>query len=303
MAAHSLYRRTLLAALSAGPPPPPPVTVAGDTEYEAYRQRVEADGGTIIDPTYTRGWFRLTVPRGLYAKCATWYDALMGIKVVGGVVVKLYCVQNRTNMTGWDYVSHVPPVGSQGPAPLWVSSGLNSRPEIRYRSGELSRQEVDLSGSNNVHWFTLSQVNQTYGFIVEHSNNYAINGTITTLREGDLISGIQQLDSGNACLVYDARPQGVPYLISSSANRNRTSQQVRQRVNGTLSTVYPFNGRSTGNFPSSYLAIGGRSDIASYRLDNNSFVNVAGAFTAELSETHEQEIEAFIRAGYGYTGI
>lgn len=285
-------------AVVAGPPPPTP----GDAEFAAYQARVQAKGFTLYDAGYTQRAFRLWGRLGLLEQWACVFSARMGLALnAGGELVTMFDPQNTQDVAGNDWRLFLHDFGST--RPLHQASGYNGRPVVEFRSGELIRDAVNLNPSDSASFFTLSRINQTAGFVFEHAGNYNDSGTFTHLREGPLVSVLAQVGGGNTSFVTEQRPVGPAYLTSGTVNRSRSTQRIRQRVNGHDSTVYTADGGGSGPLPDSHMVLAGRPNIPSYRLQNGSWIAENWIAKTDVGAAAQTEIDNFLRTEYGHTAL
>lgn len=82
-----------------------------EKEYLAYKARVEADGGTIVDETATRAEINFIINNGMWDRVSAWAGASFGVKIRTGTTTQIDKIYGLSSSPDFTAVA-VAPTGS-----------------------------------------------------------------------------------------------------------------------------------------------------------------------------------------------
>lgn len=145
-----------------------------DAATIAYRDRVEADGGTIKDLAYVNSVIRLLILEGVYSNLASWVSANAGVKKDGSnFVSKMYCI------TGKDMLQ-----ATGSAQPTWVSSGKNGRAIMQFNGSQFLKATTNIGISGTAERQVIAVARQTTNSAVRNLMGWGgetVNGTANDL--------------------------------------------------------------------------------------------------------------------------
>ena len=159
--------------------------VSYETETLAYKTRVEADGGTIIDINAVNDFYKALKSNNYQDSLVAWFEADMGVKKVGVNVSKVYDLIGTKDLTQTGTDSDKPDyyADSLGGKPTWYFDGAHFKSTLTFSSTGAHYLVYRTSIIANDEAIGTSNTSIGYVCLYQRSNgevwNRVFNGTTT----------------------------------------------------------------------------------------------------------------------------
>ncbi|UPL50535.1 hypothetical protein [Hymenobacter sublimis] len=262
----------------------------------AYKQRVEAGGGSVHNINYVNECYQFIADVGITgSNNGCWINAHFGNKINGSnQVEKAYC------LFGNDMV----PV-TQNTSRVLLTSVINNQKSYSFERGALKVESASYSVSSGKVTVGMVSVVTAFETIIfaEYSDNFNSNsgwGTFMEDSSGRLTAGIKPLpDAYSISQVTEINTPNIVTNRVTTFDLSRSSNESSQLVNGYTSTVF---GNYNIDNPNDYvlsaqpLYLGGRG--GTNFLTNKAHVNGLSVLPVTLSDAVRSRYSTLLSKPY-----